>query len=644
MRDQCNWLMGLADALFPLVPRACRLLTGGGADVKVRELEEGDWDYGTPNTSRYFGLMCAGAAGSKRCIDWILRNKHTRNNKKECIAVLRGLCLGGHLDMAKELVEGGDTPWCGCELLRWPAGDRDVIDDLREMRCIKSQPYNLLYDACKGGNLDVVKWVMSAFRGLGTEPWEFPMPFRAAVRWGHLDVVKWLSSYTCAVPACSEILANCVKGCYLAHFVASQSLEVVKFCTELFRGSEPPEHGQIMLEQLIECCPGEFQVEESCQWIKEQFSETHHPGLRSIFDSKNAKGSKWLINSFSLKPTQEDLDCACIEIADQELTEWFITNFSDSIGPVEPHTLISACRNKKDSVLVLESLLSKMRAPLKAEAITRCLIMCLRQSNTSVAEWLEKKFHVMDHVNSVPRLTDEIFSDVHLLMSEATGGIQWLLSNCTVTNISEKSVVDAIHHFIQQKAPGALLILLNIFDVSILSEKDKTDVVNAIASRGSVSQAKQIVSLVRFSSENVAQGLSHNDVNSGKVVKWFIQQFHLNENQVKRNDNRLLHRLIEYNKTSCSEWLIRRFHVTLKEFETMLDVHGIDSSTSLVGTWKMLLRVYPEMTLSFVKQHLWDFVIASHLHIKASTKRLGLTDADLDADEDSSLWTHVWIM
>ncbi|KAH3745570.1 hypothetical protein Pelo_13019 [Pelomyxa schiedti] len=544
--------------------------------------------------------------------------------------------------MAKELVEGGDTPWCGCELLRWPAGDRDVIDDLREIRYSGTVSCSLLYDACKGGNLEVVRWVMSSFRDVGTAAWEFPMPFRAAVRWGRLDVVKWLNSSTGSVPACLEMLRYNADDCSLANFVASQSLEVVKFCTELFCGYEPNENRDEILEKFIEYCPIGCDVDEGCQWIKDKFSLTkeHCPSLSLISSFKNAKGFKWLINTFSLKPIQEELRCACTDIADQELTEWLITNFSDSVGPVETDTLISACGNKKDSVSVLQVLISNLRTPLKEEEMTQCLVASLSRSNTSIAEWLEKKFHVMDHVNSVPRLTDETFTKVCSSPNgSGIGGIQWFISNCAVTNISERTVIDAIRFFSTEKKILPMLLLLKTFEVSIVSDNDKANMVHIIVSRGNLPQAKQIVSRVSFSSENVAQGLSQGGRKSGKVVKWFIQQFHLNESQVKRNDNRLLFKLIDGNKTSCAEWLIRKFHIG-----AMTDMHGIDASVSLVCTWKMLLRVFPEMTLSFAKRYLWEYATAFHLHLKASRKMLGLTDADLVAEDDFSyLWTNAWI-
>ncbi|KAH3722807.1 hypothetical protein Pelo_18488 [Pelomyxa schiedti] len=85
--DDCVWVVAAAEALFPLVPRACRAL------LAATLLEERH----VPNAtaSRYAVLRCGGMAGGcARCIEWIIRNKATRNNAKECVAVLKGLCAG----------------------------------------------------------------------------------------------------------------------------------------------------------------------------------------------------------------------------------------------------------------------------------------------------------------------------------------------------------------------------------------------------------------------------------------------------------------------------------------------------------------------------------------------------------------------
>ncbi|KAH3756354.1 hypothetical protein Pelo_11849 [Pelomyxa schiedti] len=630
--SQCTWLMGVADALFPLVPRVCRVLMGG---VKVTLWEVCPQDYGRIQTSRYFALKCAAEAGSKKCIDWILRNKETRNNRKECITVLRGLCAGGHIEIAKELVESGGAHWSGCSLLRWPVNDPDLIDDIREIRSSESVPYSLLYDACKGGHLEVVKWVMSKF-GVGAEPWEFPLPFRAAVRCGHIDLVKWLASSTCAVTACNELLRHRSDIPYCHQFVSSSSLQLVRFCTELFYG-QAQTYGNTILKDFIQSSPSTgFEFEEGCQWIKERFSLSS-VNLECI---TNAKGLRWWINAFSIKPTQDTLRWVAQHIADEELVEWLILCFPDSVGTVEPSTFIWVCGNKRDSVAVLQCLLTKMTLRITEYDKRQCLSKALSHNNTSVAHWLNNKFHVMDLVNANSWETAGIFSDILCYSNGGgIGGIQWFLENCSVRNISEETVGQAVHCILRQGYMELALLLMKTFGSAYVPSSDREHAISQLLFRSDVSQARQISWHLNFSSFNVSLALS-SSVRSGKVVKWLIQRFHLDEEQVTKNNNQLLGELITYNKKSCAEWLINKFHVTLHQIGIMTDPIYPQTIRSQVGTWKMLMRLFPEMTASFAKEHMMKFVVASDLHVKASKKMLGITDTDVEAED---VCTDAWM-
>ncbi|KAH3765791.1 hypothetical protein Pelo_2326 [Pelomyxa schiedti] len=624
----CCWLLGLADALFPLVPRACSLLMGG---VDVLELH--DMDFGRTHTSRYFALKCAAAAASIRCINWIMKSKQARNLRKECLAVLRGLCLGGHLGMAKELVsQSFDNSWNYRTLLRWPGKDTDMIDDIREIRAGPQVPHSLLYDACKGGHLDVVKWVTSTFDGVGTELWELPMPFRAAVRGGHIDVVKWLASNTRVVSACRQITEWDFDRCSLSTFIASPSLDVVKFCTELFWADVRGGTAELLMAEFIEYCSS-GELEEGCQWIKERYSMTSPPNLNCTLGTR---GFKWVTNSFSVQPTQLNLHFACTENPDAEFIEWITTNFPNSARIVPPSTFIWACQNQKDSVPVLEVLLTKTSSPLKEDDILECLVDAVSNNNTSVAAWLEKKFHVMDRINATPSLTDKTFTKIcSNSESRGTSGIQWFLSNCTVTNIGKNAVCTAILGKLGRSQAAFALLLMDTFSIT---EWKWIGTASSILFPHELSKVMQIVAHVSFSPKQITQGFPHY-VHSGKVVRWFIQNYHLNEQQVKMNNNKLLSALIANNKKSCAEWIIRTFHVTLKELSVMDHNHETETTFVRVGTWKMLMRVFPEMTASFVHSNLWLFAVASPLHIMASQRILGIGRVDVNAKE---LWSGSW--
>ncbi|KAH3766930.1 hypothetical protein Pelo_1200 [Pelomyxa schiedti] len=631
--DQWRTVSRVAEALFPVVPRACRFLMGG-VNVYARDLRS----CGALQTSRYFALQCAGEAGSARCVDWIIKSKQTRNNRKECITVLRGLCLGGHIEMAKELVEGGDTPWSGCSLLRWPVNDPDVLDDIRAIQYhCRGYSRSLLYDACKGGNLDVVKWVISKFHGSGIESWELPMPFRVALREGHLDVVKWMASSTDVVGACSAMVNDKDPLCNLGEFIGSPSLEVIQFCTELFCGDEcPPEvAGFTVLKSFVEqnsmSSSNEADLEEVCDWIKKRFALRIPPG--EYYYLENSKAIKWFMKSFWVQPKPGDLHTACV-LGDADLIEWLMAHFSEIVGAVTPATFIDACGNR-DSVSFVKFLLPKTEPRLTRKQLNECLASSLARNNTSVADWLENTFHLMDKVNASPTVTNEVLLKLFSCkLADGTAGIQWFLSQCVLSNIREGVVIKGVEDLLQRGCISSAIILLDTFDVPPIGHC-------YWISNISVSQAKEVLSRGKFSLEHIADTFSAcESPQSGKVVKWFVQQFHLDESEHVTIDN-LLIQLMASNKRSCLEWLIRKFHVTLTQFGRIYESRAtlFTSIWTSIDTWKMLMRVFPEMTASFAMEHLREVVTATPLHIQASKKSLGVMQVD---DEVNNWGPWLW--
>ncbi|KAH3763639.1 hypothetical protein Pelo_4501 [Pelomyxa schiedti] len=629
-RPECCWIVGLADALFPLVPRACRAIMGVSAPGSklwwpcvggsTRRL-----------TSRYFALGCAGVVGSVRCVEWIVGSKRTRNNARECLTVLGGLCEGGHLALAQELVDNGNTPWRG-GALRWPVvGESDLLDEIKEM---DDHSTSILHAACSGGHLDVVKWVMSRFAGGvgGTEPWELMKPFQAALFRGRIDTAEWMASSSLlgVVDSCEEKIVTPHSQCAPEVF-----LEAVKLCIKVFglESSDVMEYyGRAVLAKFIRNCSQHHSsgdsknnnnnFEEGCEWIKKTFSVTEF----STIQCENSRGLMWVIKSFHVEPTQKLLSHACNKIADVRLIEWLFENFG-TLSPVSFQVVYDACGNKKDSVAVVMLLLEKAKMPPTQPNLRKCLARSLSNNNTEVAEWLESKFHVMDGVNSDddPSSTERIFSEIcgGGRGNRGIGGIQWFLSHAMLRNIRETAVLSAVENcqFIT-----FTLVLLRQFNSCI---SHRSSIVQRLIEDADVSQTRQIVNYGDFSSSDVAEAFSACDyVNSGKVVKWLINEFVMTEDQIKVNHNNLLAMMMHQKRVGCTEWLINQFHVKLNEITRLADNHKITSVS--VGMWKMLMRVFPEMTASVVRDHFMQWVLVSPLHTSVTMKTVGLTKADVD--------------
>ncbi|KAH3731641.1 hypothetical protein Pelo_17525 [Pelomyxa schiedti] len=540
--------------------------------------------------------------------------------------------------MAKELVEGGDIPWSGCRLLRWPVNDPDVLDDIRAIQChCRGYSHSLLYDACKGGNLDVVKWVIKRFHSSGFESWELPMPFRVALREGHLDVVEWMASSTDVVGVCRAMVNDKVHLCNLGHFIGSPSFEVIQLCTELFCGGDecPPElAGWTALKSFVEhnsmsssSSLNEADLEEVCNWIKKRFALKTPP---KGYHLDNAAAIKCSIKSFWVQPKPRYLRDACMR-GDEDLIEWLMANFSESVGAVTPDTFINVCANKRDSVSFLKFLLPKTKPLLTRKQRNECLASSLSHNNTSVADWLDNIFHLMDKVNASPTVTNEVLLSLFSRKwIDGTAGIQWFLSHCVLTNIREGVVSKGVEDLLHRGCISSAIILLDTFDLPPIG-----DCYNWISNL-SVLQAKEVLSRGKFSMERIVDTFSAcESPQSGKVVNWFVQQFHLDESEKVTIDN-LLIELMASNKRSCVEWLIRKFHVTLTQFGRIYDGREFNPKIS-IETWKMLMRVFPEMTASFAMEHFREAVTLTPLHIQASMKSLGITQAQV-SDYENNMW------
>ncbi|KAH3723192.1 hypothetical protein Pelo_18103 [Pelomyxa schiedti] len=187
----------------------------------------------------------------------------------------------------------------------------------------------------------------------------------------------------------------------------------------------------------------------------------------------------------------------------------------------------------------------------------------------------------------------------------------------------EDVVNEGVTYFLEQGYIRSAMLLLNTFDGL---------------------PVKELVSRGKFSVDQIAETVSARlDVRSGKVVKWLIQEFNLNREQV--NIDNLVEDLINGNKSNCLEWLIRRFHLTLNEIARICSIDKIGRTNTSIGTWKMLLRVFPEMTAAFAMEHLRDFVTATPLHLEAAKKSLGITKAQATAAVDKRvLWSKLlWL-
>ncbi|KAH3765756.1 hypothetical protein Pelo_2383 [Pelomyxa schiedti] len=640
--DDCVWVMAVAEALFPLVPRACRAIMGASALSEETGRIAGGGSP-TERTSRYAVLQCAATAGSTRCIEWILRNKVTRNNVRECVAVLKGLCAGGHMGLAQELFESGDAPWRG-GALRWPVyGRREIAEEIREVPGTVTT-HSLLFEACRGGHLEAVKWVISTF-GVDKDGMGLVVPFIVAVLKGHSDVVKWLASSTCAVTACirSRSSGPIEEPPTAGELFFSTSLEVMKLCADWFH-YEDYGHPEFKETDIYAFLKSPFnKIKECCDWLKEKslLSIDLSPLDQSHLDSETVR---WWVRNFPDPREMGLLLERCCHLSDPNLLEWSLKQFPTIGALITPETFIKACGNEKDSVSVLLFLLPKVTPPpLTNNQLRECLVKALGSNNTSVADWLEAEFHVMDSVNAMPGAAGGAFSNICHDINCGVRGLQWFLSHATLHNVSEHVVQSQVSFFLFpcRTSLHLVLLLLKSFNIQLSSET-KRAACQLIFSKANISQAKQLVASGDLSEADFLEALAHSHcyVKSGKVVKWVLQHFHLNEQQVKAKCNYLLALVILVNKTSCAEWIIHEFNVTLSEVAEMNVSWGHNEVESRF--WKMILRVFPQITASFAKKYMLNWATATPLAVKITIKTLGFdplrgeSSSDIESSSSSN--------
>ncbi|XP_067648832.1 ankyrin repeat, PH and SEC7 domain containing protein secG-like [Haliotis asinina] len=170
-----------------------RLVSQGLVDINSRDVNHGK----TP-------LMVAAQEGHCRIFDFLVRkgaNKSQVDNDGNNI--LHWACKGGHVGMVKCLL-----PHYGVAIKKrfmsllfhaaWH-GFRDVCEFLVCMGASVSQVdvagYNVLHWACKGGNLDVVKYLLSLCSvDINSRGNRGMTPMMAAALRGHTSILKFLGS------------------------------------------------------------------------------------------------------------------------------------------------------------------------------------------------------------------------------------------------------------------------------------------------------------------------------------------------------------------------------------------------------------------------------------------------------------------
>ncbi|KAH3744328.1 hypothetical protein Pelo_14262 [Pelomyxa schiedti] len=653
--DHAISLFTIAEAMFPLVGRACSSVLA-------------NWEHWS------LAVGWAAEAGSRLCVGWLLRSRRRagvgpggtrrilrRRGNKAFMRVLEGLCVGGHLGMARSLVDpdggdhgdGGDGgcggDWAAGLGLVWQDGgvDRDgdddwVVGDSGLVDHVRAS--DLLKGVCEKGHVEVAKWVIERF--LMKDPWDLAAPLSGAVSGGHLELAQWLVNTFHLAPKFkggrrwSDLHKEACK---------SENLEVVKWCLGTFPVANIPFHA--IHQSLVGKSSKSVEV---CKFIKWRISTSLRHGAPdpSFAFINNLDVLKWALSanyhSFGT-PTKENLEILCAESEGVQFCQWLVEERSFTPTPL---MFCSACNNSEDNTQTAKWL--STRVPLSPEDICDSFSSSLAHNNTSIASWLDETFHILNRLSS-----NGNFSSSSILVTlckkigyyeSKAGGMAWFLNHTSTTKgVDEAVIVNCIELLLDKAAFQAAMLLLEHFHIS---DPKRNQLLERFLYRcvlgGHISTAKEIISMGELSKESVAKCLVDSaEVKSTKVAKWLINHFQLERQHIALD--KMLFKLIKWGQGSCVEWLINKFHITLDEF---LHLKWEKESQNWIDlfTWKMILQVFPGLTADMIKERFLPLVCKSPVIAQVSLKRFPqLTMDDIvafcssTADYHFSLATRLWL-
>ncbi|KAH3765863.1 hypothetical protein Pelo_2266 [Pelomyxa schiedti] len=656
-------LLGVAEAMYPLVGRACSsLLT--------------HWEH----WSMAAGL--AATAGSPRCVSWLVRNRdrHRYGNMPETdddgddgdgdgggeessgmrmrrrrsrgnkafACVLGGLCVGGHLGMAKGLVDpgdcgsgggGGGVDWGG---LAWQDGDGDCVVDNGLVDHVRAS--DMLTRVCEKGHMEVAKWIIERFSV--RETWEFAGPLSAAVSGGHLALAQWMVATFDLVPK----FGDCPWLDIHPDACKSENLEVVKWCLETF-----PVDKIRSYKILNACLSGKTsKCAELCQYVKERVPSLY-PSTPSFYSICNLDVLKWAMHAFLVAaPTKDNVERMCAAPEGIPFCQWLVDERAFTLTAA---MFSCACKNSKDNAQTAKWL--STRVPLSPEDICDAFVTALTHSNISIASWLDETFHILNPPNSSSLNLCSTSSSIFVKLCQNVqqyvpdvDGMEWFLNHSSMNGVDEAVISDCIQVVVKKPSFQVALFLMEHFHIS---EPKRSELLAHILKEGvrsdTISPIKKLVSMGAFSKESVAKCLANSvGLQSTKAARWLITHFHLEHQHITLDNNRMLFNVITWGQGSCAEWLINKFHITLDEF---LNLKWEKDSLLWIDlfTWKTIQQAFPGLTAAMVKDRFLPLVCKSPVIAQVAMKGFPflLTRDDILAFCSStahyhfSLSTRLWL-
>ncbi|KAH3759060.1 hypothetical protein Pelo_9130 [Pelomyxa schiedti] len=602
--------------MFPLAGLVCRTL------MRAR------------GASRRWFLRCCGEAPAPSCCRWFLsRFRHgsrpitsgatspeceegegegewrRQGWGKECLAVLTGLCAGGHLDSARRAATC-DSPWGtttttssggGRRFVFYPlptcyhkydnAGGDFTVGRLESEFWGEKGLLKLLDVVAKRGHLDTLKWALSRFGGTD-ESWFLLRRFLAAVKGFQVDTVVWLANTINS----TERLA--LQRRFWPWGVPHSASDIPRLI-EAFPNW--PFDARTMAQMAVDCKGPSDEIIKVCEWLVKRF-----PSEKMDFtDSRNCEVVKWALEGVNSSRLKGSLWGLLWNADDVQFAQWLL----ERVIPTEFD--LNVCRHRKDNVAIVKLVCEKL--PLSSEDILDALHMSLAQGNTRIAQFLEERFFNL--TKTTPTLSLN-----HLLEYNHVLGTAFPWQHAGIVDAPESEVVGALNDIItlgSRYDPTTMhmaLFLIEKFRPALGEWFSSKFLKEAIENGGDLLQVKKIVHLA----EAQVGGLVPSDVlrllthyaDSSKVLKWLISHFNLEKEMSSKQKGKILISLISRNKCSCAQWFAHKFSVTAND---VFHLRRFDPVGADFAGWSLMLTLFPAITQQAVIDHFLETVAHSPL-------------------------------
>ncbi|KAH3762706.1 hypothetical protein Pelo_5437 [Pelomyxa schiedti] len=412
-------LLRVAEAMFPLAGPVCRAI------MRARE------------ASRRRFLRCCGEAQAPSCCRWFLAHfphgppivsgpvptpspQQCQEGQgewrrqgwgKECMAVLTGLCAGGHLDSARGFVDEG-APWgsllwprsrsivvgtcdppptatatatrsgCGRGFVFYPlptcyheydndggsGGDFPVAGRLEsEFWGHKGIPA-LLDIVAERGHLDTLKWAFSRFGGTD-ESWFLLKRLLYAADEFQVDTVVWLAN---TINAAERLASQMVSWWWGVPRRASD----IRRLMEMF--PEWPLDASNMAWSAVNCKGPADEIISVCTWLTEWLPSEE----MDFTDSRNCEVVKWALEGVNSSLLEPRLGSILQNVDDVQFAQWLLKRATPTESDFK-----SVCTHRKDNADIAKLVCEKL--PLRSKDLLDAIHIALANGNTRIAQLLE---------------------------------------------------------------------------------------------------------------------------------------------------------------------------------------------------------------------------------------------------------------